>query len=319
LNPQFFLPALNKSLQRIVSLDGNGFTVKRLGDDIAKEIWKGSWWKREDLEVETANLNTVDYLTPTSIFMGGEGVKHLDLSRCDVRRREEILRHKAREGEILITRSGTLGRVTIVGRTLLGKILSDDLIRVWIDDPGLRALVFTFLRSPAGQDQLLRNEYGTVQQHLEPPHIADIQLPLPDDKGKLEELLETVKSALEAHEHSIEMELRADDQMLELLNWGSGTDLPPEQVFRSHAETWRRQTRHSSSIAKMVSHPSYAAIIDMGQSAVPFLLAELRNRPDHWLVALNRITNEDPAEAKSTFDQAVNAWLTWGKEKRYLK
>ena len=217
LNPQFFLPELNRSLERIISLDGNGFSVKRLGDDIASQIWKGTWWKREDLVVEAPSPATVEYLTPTSILMEGEGAKFLDLSKCDEQRKTEILRHSAREGEILITRSGTLGRVMIVGRTLLGKILSDDLIRVWIEDVRLRALVFTFLRSPSGQDQLLRNEYGTVQQHLEPPHVADIQIPFPDDTVKLDDLLETVTAALEAHERSIEMETMADRQISELL------------------------------------------------------------------------------------------------------
>jgi type I restriction enzyme M protein len=228
LNPQFFLPALNKSLQRIMSLDGNGYTVKRLGDEIASQIWKGTWWKREDLVVELPNQNTVEYLTPTSIFRGGEGVKYLDLSRCEERRKEEILRHRARDGEILITRSGTtIGRVTIAGRTLLGKILSDDLIRVWVEDVDLRALVFAFLRSPDGQNQMRRNEYGTVQQHLEPPHIADVQLPLPDDKVKLKTLLDTVKSALEAYEHALEMEAQADALLIDLLRWepaGEGDD-----------------------------------------------------------------------------------------------
>ena len=140
------------------------------------------------------------------------------MSLCEARRKAEILRHAAREGEILITRSGTLGRVMIVGRTLLGKILSDDLIRVWIDDVRLRALVFAFLRSRRGQDQLLRNEYGTVQQHLEPQHIADVQLPLPDDTAKMDELLRTVTAALEAHERSIEMAGMADAQISELLH-----------------------------------------------------------------------------------------------------
>ena len=220
LNPQFFLPALNRSLQRIISLDGNGFTVKRLGDGIASQIWKGTRWKREDLLVETPNTNTVEYLTPTSIFMGGEGKKYLDLSRCDTRRKDEILLHSAREGEILITRSGALARVIIVGRTLLGKILSDDLIRVWVEDPNLRALAFVFLRSSSGQDQLLRNEYGTVQQHLEPSHVADVQLPLPDGTDKLNNLLQTVTSALEAHESFIEMAEVADSQIIDLLYGG---------------------------------------------------------------------------------------------------
>jgi type I restriction enzyme M protein len=217
LNPQFFLPSYNKTLQHIVSLDGNGFTVERLGDRIASQIWKGSRFKREDIEVDSPNESTVKYMTPTSIFMRGEGVKYYDLSKCDSRRRQEILRHRAKEGEILITRSGTLGRVTIVGRSLRDVILSDDLIRIWVEDPKLRALVFAFLRSPGGQDQLRRNEYGTVQQHLEPSHVADVQLPLPDDHQHLKKLMSTVASALEAFEESITMEAEADKQMLDLL------------------------------------------------------------------------------------------------------
>lgn len=219
LNPQFFLPSLNETLQRIVSLDGNGFTVERLGDRIASNIWKGTRFKREDLEVDTASENTVEYLTPSSIFMQGKGMKLLDLSRCEESRKEEILRHKAREGDILITRSGTLGRVTVVGRTLAGKILSDDLIRLQIDDVHYRALVFAFLKSPGGKDQLLRNEYGTVQQHIEPIHVADILLPLPEDSTKLDAMFSTVTDALEAREKYVETEAKADSEMLNLLRW----------------------------------------------------------------------------------------------------
>ncbi len=100
---------------------------------------------------------------------------------------------------------------------LAGKILSDDLIRVWVDDPKLRALVFAFLRSPSGQDQLRRNEYGTVQQHLEPPHVADLRIPLPDDTEKPAGLLETVTAALDARERAIAMATTADKQIIELL------------------------------------------------------------------------------------------------------
>ena len=217
LNPQFFLPALNRSLNRIIRLDGNGFSVTRLGDGIASTIWKGTWWKREDLVVDGASAHTVEYLTPSSILMDGEGAKHLDLSLCTATRKEEILRHAAREGEILISRSGTTGRIMIVGSMLVGKILSDDLIRVWVDDPRLRALVFAFLRSSWGQDQLQRNEYGTVQQHLEPPHVADVLIPLPDDTEKLEGLLETVTAALDARERAVAMAGTADEQIIELL------------------------------------------------------------------------------------------------------
>jgi hypothetical protein len=97
----------------------------------------------------------------------------------------------------------------------------------------------------------------------------------------------------------------------------SDADLPSR--FRAYAETWRRQTQHYSSVSKMISHPAYTAIIEMGREAVPLLLEELRDRPDHWLVALNRITREDPAPSGSTFSEAVEAWLGWGRERGYLQ
>jgi restriction endonuclease S subunit len=219
LNPQFYLPALNRTLQRIISLDGNGFSVERLGDKIATKIWKGTRFKREDLETKSPNLNTVEYFTPSSIFMYGVGTKYLDLSSCQERRKGEILSHRAKHGEILITRSGTLGRVLLVGNILEGKILSDDLIRIWIEDLGLRAFVFAFLRSPGGQDQMLRNEYGTVQQHLEPYHIADLLIPLPDNESELSQLMDTVTAAISANEKAIELGVQADAQMIKMLGW----------------------------------------------------------------------------------------------------
>jgi type I restriction enzyme M protein len=219
-NPQFFLPSLNHSLERVVRLDGNGFSVERLGDRIASRIWKGVRFKREDLETDgPPSNNTVLYYTPSAVFMRGEGAKLLDLSRCNDKRARVIRAHAASVGEILITRSGTIGRTTIVGRTLEGVVLSDDLIRVWIDDPELRAFVFTFLRSPAGQDQLRRNEYGTVQQHLEPHHVADLMLPLPDDKKDRAALMQVVVDALETRERSIELDNQADSDMLRMLDW----------------------------------------------------------------------------------------------------
>src|SRR5436309_15449743 len=41
-------------------------------------------------------------------------------SRCPERRRQIILAHRALEGEILITRSGTIGRIALVGSSTAG-------------------------------------------------------------------------------------------------------------------------------------------------------------------------------------------------------
>jgi hypothetical protein len=89
--------------------------------------------------------------------------------------------------------------------------------------------------------------------------------------------------------------------------------------FKSQADQWHRETRHTSSVTKMVMHASYLRIIGMGRSILPLLFRELEERPDHWLVALNAITGQDPAPANSTFDEAVAAWLDWGRTHGYLR
>jgi hypothetical protein len=70
---------------------------------------------------------------------------------------------------------------------------------------------------------------------------------------------------------------------------------------------------------KMITHPSYRRIMGMGREILPLVFQELKERPDHWLIALNAITGEDPVPADSKFNDAVDAWLAWGAEKGYLQ
>ncbi len=57
----------------------------------------------------------------------------------------------------------------------------------------------------------------------------------------------------------------------------------------------------------------------MGRAILPLLFKELSERPDHWLVALNAITGEDPAPKESTFNEAVEAWLAYAKSHGLLR
>jgi len=90
-----------------------------------------------------------------------------------------------------------------------------------------------------------------------------------------------------------------------------------EELFQEQAERWRKETSHLSSVTKMITHPSYLRIIGLGREGLPLILKELRERPDHWLVALNAITGEDHAPNGATFREAVAAWLKWGETAGY--
>lgn len=91
-----------------------------------------------------------------------------------------------------------------------------------------------------------------------------------------------------------------------------------EAEFAGLVQRWRLETRHWSSMKRSVFHPAYQRIIGMGPAVLPLLLKELRDRPDHWFWALTSIAGEDPAAGTNTLDEAVAAWMEWGKRNGLL-
>ena len=88
--------------------------------------------------------------------------------------------------------------------------------------------------------------------------------------------------------------------------------------FEALRKKWQRDTKHLSLVAKKIIHPSYLRIIGMGEAAIPLLLEALRNKPDHWFVALSATTNTDPSGPNANPIQAREAWIEWGILKGYI-
>ena len=87
--------------------------------------------------------------------------------------------------------------------------------------------------------------------------------------------------------------------------------------FQRLAHQWREETGMLSSVSQITMHPAYQRIIGMGERAVPLILQELEERPDHWFRALQAITGENPipSEAAGNLRHMAEAWLNWGREK----
>lgn len=101
---------------------------------------------------------------------------------------------------------------------------------------------------------------------------------------------------------------------------------PPNlpELFRKTVQEWKQSTGHLSSITKAISHPSYLRIIGLAKLSndheiESLLLHELSEEPDHWFAALTAITGEDPVRPEHDFDQAVEAWLQWGRGRGILQ
>lgn len=139
-----------------------------------------------------------------------------------------------------------------------------------------------------------------------------------EDKGLVRSLKNTVhkhsSGALIGHgtvKHSQYRAMHSDRRSPQQARAKEGV----EQKFARLAEIWRSDTYYSSVVYEIAMHRAYQQIIGMGHKAVPFILRELELRGGHWFWALNAITGEDPTRPNATYEDAVQDWLSWGREK----
>ena len=94
-----------------------------------------------------------------------------------------------KEGTVLLSRSGTIGNVTFVNKTLSKFLVSEHAIRLECTDNS--GYVYTFLKTKIGKKLVCSNIYGAVIQQIEPAHLT--MVPVPDApkeiKGRIHNLI----------------------------------------------------------------------------------------------------------------------------------
>ena len=211
INPQFYLPAYNESIKKVLQIGNQeGWSVKTIGT-LTPSIFKGGRFRRQNLEtLIKSGKNIEEFYTPAALLQDrSDSVKYLDLSNATTTQKSKINASRAKEGELLITRSGSVGRVLYVTKHLDGKLISDDLIHIRISDKNLLYYVYVVLKNELGQHQMMKNEYGSIQKHLEPAHIREVIIPIPDDPVELKEISKNVKQSIKSREKSLDAEMKA--------------------------------------------------------------------------------------------------------------
>ncbi|MBN2568115.1 MAG: hypothetical protein JXB42_01660 [Deltaproteobacteria bacterium] len=94
----------------------------------------------------------------------------------------------------------------------------------------------------------------------------------------------------------------------------------PTLRFYDLKDDWEENTAWLSSITEISMHPSYQQIIGMGPVAIPFIMYEMTQKPNHWFWALKSITGEDPVdhEQRGIIKDMTAAWIKWGQKQGYL-
>jgi hypothetical protein len=131
------------------------------------------------------------FLAATQVFdLRPSPRKFLSLERTD-----DANSRFVSSGDILVTRSGTVGRTILAYRPLEGVIISDDLLRVEPTEKKHWGWVYAFLRSAKCRSMMVSAKYGHVIKHLEVGHLDALPMPDIDDK-LLPEFTKTAQAIL---------------------------------------------------------------------------------------------------------------------------
>jgi type I restriction enzyme S subunit len=124
-----------------------------------------------------------------------------------------------------------VGSVTVVSRTLENTVFSDDVIRITPKNSDT-GFLYTYLRSEIGNTILQTNNYGSVIQHIEPEHLADIPVPNPPD-GIKSEINDLILRSFALRDESNELIDKATAMLVEALQLPPIHELRTKQFDRS--------------------------------------------------------------------------------------
>jgi len=138
---------------------------------------------------------------------------------------------KVREGQILMTCSGTIGKCTMVSQTLAELIFSHDLLRINAKDQVDRGYIYAFCRTEVGQTLLTTNNYGAVISHIEPEHLDHFLLPYPD-RNLRKVINEKIQKSFALRDQSNILTKEAEEILIKNLNLPSVDELKPTHFVK---------------------------------------------------------------------------------------
>lgn len=170
LDASFFANNSVVASEQIALLEASGVAVRTIG-----AIGSAAMPPRSALVRAAPREDSLPYLRPYDVF----DYLPTPADFVSLARNPNITAFQIAPGTILQTRSGrNLGPCTIADSELARFALSDDMIRIVVDDEANRFLLLTYLKTSLGKALLKRGRSGSVIDHLT---VADVEaVPVPD-------------------------------------------------------------------------------------------------------------------------------------------
>lgn len=206
INPQHYCPKLNEALRKVLDFDNKeGWSTTTVGQlEADMKIYIGPRWNSSTIKVDNPKdtSNLIPFLTANAALeLRRFSIKWMNPAKASKQQLIYMDMLKVKEGDILISRSGTIGKVTYATKRLSEDFLiSDDLVRVRVKDIKLRAYLLAYFMSKTALNLMLLDEYGSVQQHLQPRHIQQMIVPIPEDWNLAKDMINAGESFILAME-----------------------------------------------------------------------------------------------------------------------
>ena len=194
IDAKHFNPETHRAID---SLKLSGVKLSRLDDLASVELhnqFTRIW--AQDQNHGLPYLNATDLL---SLFAVGKPAGETRyLSRVTETNIERLV---IRQGWLLVTCSGTIGRVFVVPQRLDGWVATHDLIRV-IPNSNITGYLYAWLQTSLAREQILHHTHGGQIDHITDDQLSELLVPLlPTDEMKA--INTAIELAMAARENAI--------------------------------------------------------------------------------------------------------------------
>lgn len=128
-----------------------------------------------------------------------------------------------KRGDVLLSRSGTIGNIAYVSKTLQNFLVSEHSIR--LRNIEYSGYIYAFLKTPIGQCLIKTNTFGSVVSQIEPKHLENIEIPNPPEILK-KEIHNLIVKSYDLRDESNDLIDEAEKLLIQELK------LPPIEDFK---------------------------------------------------------------------------------------
>jgi type I restriction enzyme, S subunit len=174
------------------------------------------------------------------------------------------------EWDVLISCSGTVGNVSLAGKSLAGMALSQHAIRLRAGDANTAGYVAAFLHSHYGRLQLTQASYGSVVSHIEPEHLKQIVIPNLHPLRRVP-IGRLFVEACESRDEANRLLNLADEKLRERLNLPPFSNLANESegIYSARIRASNLAQRLDASFHSSLAGTTYTRVMQLPCEVVP--------------------------------------------------